>query len=177
MNNPPLQLNDYSNKLIKILKVFLLGLILLMISSLILIDPNSLVSYLFAFIFIALTVFNPNYRVAGISIFFCLSNIMNNFIFLSLRIQNKTLDIELIDKINKNKYVASIICQCISVIFHFFLIYFLFETLKELKAIAMGILETSSYNGNQYYGYSELSQNDIDKNETKKFPGKGIIIG
>ena len=67
-------------------------------------------------------------------------------------------------------YIASIIINSISLVFHGFLIYYLFEAFKEFKAILKG------HSTGQSGGYMELSREE-PREERQRFPGRGVSIG
>lgn len=171
--DPVIPLNDEAKRYSNILKGFFFGYIALLIALIVTGDNNSIFNYIIAMLIILGTAFQANYQLAGVSVFFCFLNGFGALIFLCLRIQNKALGIESFDIENNGMYIAAIVFQCISVIFHGFLIYFVFCAYKEFKAISKGV--PSSNLGNNYGGYRQLQADE--PRERERFPGRGVVLG
>lgn len=175
--DPIIPLNEEAKRLSNLLKGLFFGSIALLIGLIVTGDNNSIFNYIISMLVVLGAAFQANYQLAGIAIFFCFLNGFGAIVFLSLRIQNRCLGIEVLDENGSGMYIAAIILQSLSVIYHSILIYYLFAAYKEFKAIMKGVVSNPNNGnaGNNYGGYRQLTTEE--PRERERFPGRGTVLG
>ena len=194
-----IQLTPEAEKLTKIIKILFFIDIILTIAKVFFARFDSLFSIIISLGLILATFLLCHYLLAGVAVFYILFDMFYSVTFLAQRLQNYVLLGKFSDRyLSVTRYLIGVWFELIYFIFLIVLFYFMFETYRVYKAIALGYVNqpigSSSYGGNeQSRGYASLSQNniednkyfpngnDIEKSNIKQgytaFSGKGTVVG